>query len=138
MPDGRMDYASAQIVQYLGHPESDLLGWGWLDLLHPEDRDRTGQAWQAAVERQSEYEIEHRFRRFDGTYRWFKTRGLAIRDSEDHVYKWLGTCTDITTDKQLEEELRQSEQRFALGSSRAARAGPSRPAKTRSNKCTPI
>jgi PAS domain S-box-containing protein len=93
-------------------PESELLGWGWLEMLHPEDRERTQQAWRAAVAGQSEYEIEHRFRRFDGTYRWFKTRGVAIRDSEDKVYKWLGTCTDITTDKQLEEALRESEQRW--------------------------
>ncbi len=113
-PDGALDYGSAQIVQYMGRPESELLGWGWLERLHPEDRERTRQAWRAAVEGQSDYEIEHRFRRFDGTYRWFKTRGLAIRDSEDNVYKWLGTCTDITTDKQLEEELRQAHERFYL------------------------
>jgi two-component system, sensor histidine kinase and response regulator len=114
-PDGYMDYASAQFVQYMSRPESDLLGWGWVDLLHPEDRDRTRQAWQAAVEGgQSEYEIEHRFRRSDGTYRWFKTRGVAVRDSESHVYKWFGTCTDITTDKQLEEELRKANERLDL------------------------
>ncbi len=113
-PEGMLDYGSAQIVQYMGRPESELLGWGWQEMLHPDDRERTGQAWRAAVEGQSEYEIEHRFRRFDGTYRWFKSRGLAIRDSEDHVYKWLGTSTDITTDKQLEEELRQANERLEL------------------------
>jgi PAS domain S-box-containing protein len=113
-PDGFMDYGSAQIVQYMGRPESALLGWGWLEMLHPEDRERTRQAWRAAVEGQSEYEIEHRFRRFDGMYRWFKTRGVAIRDSEGNVYKWFGTCTDITTDKQLEEELRRANERLDL------------------------
>src|SRR4029077_9873200 len=106
-PDGIMDYSSAQIQQYMGSPESALLGWGWLEMLHPEDRERTQQAWRAAVERGlSEYEVEHRFRHFDGTYRWFKTRGVAVRDSEGNVYKWFGTSTDITTDKQLEEDLR--------------------------------
>jgi PAS domain S-box-containing protein len=113
-PDGILDYYSAQTVQYIGRPESELLGWGWLELLHPEDRERTRQAWRAAVAGRSEYEIEHRFRRFDGTYRWFKTRGVAIRDSEGNVYKWFGTSTDITTDKQLEEELRQANERLEL------------------------
>ena len=110
-PDGFQDYASLQMVQYVGRPESELLGWGWLDMLHPDDQERTRQVWQGlAAGGQSEYEIEHRFRRFDGTFRWFKTRGVAIRDSEDNVYKWLGTRTDITTDKQLEEELRQAKE----------------------------
>src|SRR5262249_50328572 len=103
------------IVQYMGRPESELLGWGWLEMLHPEDRQRTRQAWRAAVEaRQSEYEIEHRFRRFDGTYRWFKTRGVAVRGSGGNTVKWFGTCTDVTTDKQLEEELRQANERLDL------------------------
>ncbi|MDB5319743.1 MAG: domain S-box protein [Phycisphaerales bacterium] len=105
-PDGFMDYGSAQIEQYMGCAESDLLGGAWLAMLHPDDRDRTQQAWQAAIEaHQNEYEIEHRFRRYDGAYRWFKTRGVAVPDSQGNGYKWFGTCTDITTDKRLEEEL---------------------------------
>src|SRR5262249_22892968 len=97
-PDGSMDYGGVQTVQYIGRPLSELLGWGWLEMLPPEDQERTRQAWRGAVEKgQSEYEIEHRFRRFDGTYRWFKTRGVAIRDSRGNTVKWFGTCTDITT-----------------------------------------
>src|SRR5205823_5214398 len=38
-PDGFMDYGSAQIVHYMGRPESELLGWGWLEMLHPDDRE---------------------------------------------------------------------------------------------------
>jgi PAS domain S-box-containing protein len=114
MPDGTMDYASAQVEQYLGRPQSELLAWGWLDVQHPDDRERTEKAWRAAVAGQSEYEIEHRLRRFDGTYRWFKTRGVAARDSAGRVYRWFGTCTDITTNKQLEEALRQANARLEL------------------------
>src|SRR5206468_721186 len=113
--DGYMDYGSAQIEQYMGCPESELLGWGWAERLHPDDREPTQQAWRTAVEaQQDEYEIEHRFRRFDGTYRWFKTRGVAIRDEEHRICKWFGTCTDVTTDKQLEEELRKANERLDL------------------------
>ena len=114
-PDGALEYSSAQTLQYMGLPESELLGWGWVETLHPDDRERTEQAWRAAVEGgQSEYEIEHRLRRFDGTYRWFKNRGVAIRDSEGNISKWFGTCTDITTDKQLEEDLRLANERMEL------------------------
>ena len=113
-PDGSMDYASAQVWQYLGRPPSELLGWGWLEVLHPDDRERTEQAWRAAITGQSEYEIEHRLRRFDGTYRWFKTRGVPVRDGAGEIVKWFGTCTDITTNKQLEEALRQANARVEL------------------------
>ncbi len=113
-PDGGLDYGSSQIVHYMGRPENELLGWGWLEMLHTDDRERTRQAWRAAVEMKREYEIEHRLRRFDGMYCWFKTRGVAIRDSEDSICKWFGTCTDITKEKQLEEELRQANERLEL------------------------
>src|SRR5262245_20596930 len=114
MPDGSMDYASAQIGQYVGRPPSELLGWGWLEVQHPDDLERTQQSWRAAVEGQNDYEIEHRLRRFDGTYRWFKTRGVPIRDAVGNIVKWFGTSTDITTNKQLEEELRQVNSRLDL------------------------
>ena len=114
--DGFMDYGSAQIERYMGCTENDVLGWGWLERLHPDDREYTRQSWQAAVDaKQSEYEIEHRFRRFDGTYRWFKTRGVAVPNPEGNGYKWFGTCTDITGDKQLETELRLANERLHLG-----------------------
>src|SRR5262249_53458049 len=81
---------------------------------HPDDRERVQQAWRAAVEGQSEFEIEHRLRRFDGTYRWFKSRGVAVRDGTGHVCKWFGTSTDVTTNKQLEEALRQANARVEV------------------------
>ena len=45
-------------------------------------------------------------------YRWFKTRGTPIRDSEGNIVKWFGTCTDITDLREIEEALRESEERF--------------------------
>jgi PAS domain S-box-containing protein len=59
----------------------------------------------ASVAGHHSYDIEYRVRRRDGEYRWFKTRGVPIRDTGANVVKWFGTCTDIT-------ELRQSEGRF--------------------------
>ncbi len=51
--------------------------------------------------------MEYRVRRTDGEYRWFKTRGVPIRDSEGGIFKWFGTCTDITDAKLAEEALAQ-------------------------------
>src|SRR6516162_7334114 len=111
-PDGACDYFSTQWTEHTGVPEPDLLGWRWLATLHPDDRAPTRQLWTDSVAGRGPYDVEYRVRRSDGVYRWFKTRGSPIRDSEGNIVKWFGTCTDITDLRQIEEALRESEERF--------------------------
>ena len=87
------------------------MGWRWLEVLHPDDREATRRSWAESVAGRGAYDVEYRVRRSDGEYRWFKTRGVPIRDSEGG-FKWFGTCTDITDLRQTEEALRESEERF--------------------------
>jgi PAS domain S-box-containing protein len=112
MPDGSCDYFSAQWTEHTGVPEADLLGWRWLETLHPDDREPTRKFWLESVAEHHPYDIEYRVRRRDGEYRWFKTRGTPIRDGAGRVVKWFGTCTDISDLRQAEQELRESEERF--------------------------
>jgi PAS domain S-box-containing protein len=109
-PDGACDYFSTQWTQHTGVPEGDLLGWRWLEVLHPDDREPTRKFWTESVAGRGPYDVEYRVRRSDGEYRWFKTRGVPIRDGAGNICKWFGTCTDVTTSKQLEEELRQAKE----------------------------
>src|SRR5499427_8545555 len=111
-PDGACDYFSAQWTQHTGVPESDLLGWRWLAVLHPDDREPTRRLWTESVAGRGPYDVEYRVRRSDGVYRWFKTRGTPIRDSTGRVVTWFGTCTDISDLRQTEKALRESEERF--------------------------
>ena len=106
--------SARQWTQHTGIPEADLLGWQWLKVLHPDDREPTRKFWTDSVAGRGPYDVEYRVRRLDGEYRWFKTRGVPIRDSEGGIFKWFGTCTDITTSKQLEEKLRQANTRLDL------------------------
>ena len=113
-PDGRCDYLSSQWGAYTGMPVQELLGLAWLELvIHPDDQERTLACWMTAVAEKGVYDLEYRIRRHDGQYRWFKTRGVPIRDEQGRIVKWFGTCTDIEDQKQAVEELRQSEERFA-------------------------
>jgi PAS domain S-box-containing protein len=111
-PDGSCDYFSTQWTAHTGVAEPELLGWQWLETLHPEDRAPTRAFWLGSVAGRHAYDVEYRVRRRDGEYRWFKTRGVPIRDSGGHIVKWFGTCTDITDLRQTEEALRESEERF--------------------------
>jgi PAS domain S-box-containing protein len=111
-PDGACDYFSTQWTEHTGVPETDLLGWRWLAVLHPDDRGPTRRLWTDSVAGRGPYDVEYRVRRSDGVYRWFKTRGTPIRDSEGNIAQWFGTCTDITDLRQTEEALRASEERF--------------------------
>ena len=112
LPDGQCDWLSSQWGRYTGIPENDLLGLRWLELvIHPEDRERTLQCWNAACADQGDYDLEYRIRRHDGEYHWFKTRGVPIRDQEDKIVYWFGTCTDIEDVKRLEAALREADRR---------------------------
>ena len=107
--DGGCDYFSTQWTTYTGIPESELLGWAWMEALHPDDRGRTRQFWTESVAGRQPYDVEYRIRRSDGTYGWFKTRGTPIRDTEGKIVKWFGTCTDITDRKSAEQALKDHE-----------------------------
>jgi PAS domain S-box-containing protein len=111
-PDGSCDYFSAQWTEHTGVAEAGLLGWRWLETLHPDDREPTRQLWLESVAGHHPYDVEYRVRRRDGEYRWFKTRGTPIRDGGGNIVKWFGTCTDITDLRLTEEALRASEERF--------------------------
>jgi PAS domain S-box-containing protein len=108
-PDGACDYFSTQWTTYTGIPESGLLGWAWMETLHPDDRGPTRQFWTESVAGRQPYDVEYRIRRSDGTYAWFKTRGTPIRDSDGRIVKWFGTCTDISDRKRAEQVLKEHE-----------------------------
>lgn len=93
--DGWCEYLSAQWQEYSGIPVSELWGHGWLNLLHPEDRPRTAIAWEDAVADRAAYDLDYRIRAHNGSYRWFRVRGVPIRDEKGKILKWYGTCTDI-------------------------------------------
>jgi len=109
-PDGACDYFSTQWTTYTGISESGLLGWAWMEALHPDDREPTRQFWTESVAGRQPYDVEYRIRRSDGTYGWFKTRGTPIRDTEGRIVKWFGTCTDISDRKRVEQALKDQDQ----------------------------
>ncbi|HKS70087.1 MAG TPA: ATP-binding protein, partial [Ktedonobacterales bacterium] len=105
---------------FTGQDTAAAAGRGWLDALHPDDRERAAVAWNAAVATTSSYEIDYRVRRHDGEYRWLLVRGVLVPEVDGSAREWVGTATDITERRQTanqraaaEEALRESEARLA-------------------------
>lgn len=87
---------------YTGQTEAEVVGFGWLDAIHPDDRERTVQVWMEAVQTKSLFEIEYQLRRADGNYRYFQARAVPILNEDGSIREWVGTCSDIHDRKQAE------------------------------------
>lgn len=110
-PDGKI-VDSTGWTELTGQPLSEALGDGWLDRVHPEDRERVvarvRAASNVAVPRTNEYRLRHR----DGEYRWMFTRGVPLLNPDGSVREWVGTASDIHDRKSADQRLRESEERY--------------------------
>jgi PAS domain S-box-containing protein len=105
---GRADFINDRWQQYTGMSlEAATEGGEWLDAIHPDDRPAMMQRWDQAYRNGAVFEGEARLRRHDGVYRWHLGRAVPIYDDEGRFLKWLGTATDIESQKQAEASLKQ-------------------------------
>jgi len=91
---------------YTGQLPDEIKGSGWLQALHPDDRERTARVWAQAVEARSTYDTQYRIRRHDGAHRWFAVRGVPILDEDGQIREWMGSCRDIDDQRRAEEQLK--------------------------------
>lgn len=95
-----------------GQSQEAIQGWGWLDAIHPDDRAETARQWTRAVTTQEIYQLEHRVRVIDGSYRCFLARGVPVFDREGKVLEWVGAHIDISDRQIAQQALYQSQTRF--------------------------
>ncbi|GHO76422.1 hypothetical protein KSD_41930 [Ktedonobacter sp. SOSP1-85] len=108
-PNGSIDPCNQRRRDYTGQSSEEAQGEGWLQCLHPEDRQRVRSEWQRAVQTGEGYEVEYRLRNGrTGAFRWFLARALPVRDEAGQILKWVGTCTDIDEQKRAEQQLKES------------------------------
>ncbi len=113
-PDGDFESEQREWTAFTGHPFDRIQGRGWLESIHPDDRERVAQLWDDAIRSHSVYSSEHRLRRSDGVYRHMMVRGVPVLESDGTtVREWVGVSTDITRQKEadvrLQARLRQQE-----------------------------
>lgn len=72
-----------------------FFGKGWVDLLPEEEREAALRIWAAAAETGQPYDVEHRLRQSDGSYRWYHCRAVPVPDADGGIREWLGMSTDV-------------------------------------------
>lgn len=107
-PDGARDYLSARFYDYTGAAPHSAVGFGWLEYVHPDDKEESLAQWMKCVESGEMYESEYRLRSPDSGYRWFRARAVPLRDLQGNIVKWYGTCSDIHDSKLLEQSIREN------------------------------
>jgi PAS domain S-box-containing protein len=115
-PQGFIDYCNERWLSFTNLPVERLRGSGWQEILHPDDRARTASAWSEAVRLgSSRFQIEHRMRHHDGTWRWVLTTALPFRDPSGEVQRWFGSTTDIHDRVMADEQMREAQRLQAVG-----------------------
>ncbi len=115
--EGRATYLNQNWVDYTGFTFEESLGGGFYGAFHPEDRQRTGEAWARTLAGEGEFAVELRIRAADGSSRWFLNRASPQRDEHGQVVKWFGTCTDIHDLKMADREITRTNRALKMLSS---------------------
>jgi PAS domain S-box-containing protein len=113
-PDGTVDYYNKRVAEYDGLVQQRPEGiWHWKQVLYPDDEARTVEAWNHSVVTGETYEVEHRLRMRDGSYRWHLSRAIPTRENGGEIVKWFGTATDIHDLRFAQEELRHNREQVS-------------------------
>ncbi|HTN89313.1 MAG TPA: PAS domain S-box protein, partial [Sorangium sp.] len=119
-PDGSCSYANRSWLDFTGQTESAVLGLGWLEAVHPEDRPAAAEAFLRASGRGEAYRTDFRVRRSDGVYRWCLDSASPRLGPRGEYLGYIGSIIDITERKNAELLLQESEDRLR----RAVMAAP--------------
>ena len=105
---GYIEWFNRRWFDYTGTTLDQMRGWGWAAVHHPEHVERVltlyRQSWQVG----EVWEDSFPLRASDGSYRWFLSRAVPIRDASNNIIRWFGTNTDITDQRRAEESLRDA------------------------------
>lgn len=97
--DGKSLYVNSKWNEFVDEGKA----LNFQEIVHPEDFQRSIDAWRMALQNKTNFEVEYRLRRKTGEYRWFFTRGVP-NYHPDGTLQWYGTCTDVTEQRQAEAE----------------------------------
>ncbi|HET6568619.1 MAG TPA: PAS domain S-box protein [Rhodothermales bacterium] len=98
-------YFNEQRLAFTGRALDEELGFGWLDAVHPEEREHCRAVYERALEAQESFQVAYRLRRHDGRFRWVLDAGVPQFDSDGAFTGFAGTTTDVHERRLPEEQL---------------------------------
>jgi two-component system phosphate regulon sensor histidine kinase PhoR len=102
---GDVNFYNQRWYEYTGLSFQETKDWGWSAVVHPDDLPLTIERYTAALRIGGVFEVENRYKRADGHYRWHLNRAIPLRDDAGEILFWVGTATDIE-DQKVEMERR--------------------------------
>ena len=108
---GRATWFNDRLYEYAGSTFEDLREDGWLQMLHPNHVDRVALHFRECIEGGTAWEDTFPMFGKDGKYRWFLSRAVPIRAEDGSIIRWLGTSTDVTTLRELQDAMTLADRR---------------------------
>lgn len=103
--DKGCDWFNRPWLEFTGRTMEQELGTGWVEGVHPDDVDNCVTSYERAFDARKSFSLEYRLRRADGEYRWLLDRGMPRHDADGVFIGYIGSCLDITREKQTQEAL---------------------------------
>lgn len=104
-PQGKMNYFNESVFEYSGLTSDQINKEGWIQIVHPDEREENLKEWTKAVSSGQNFLMEHRFRKHDGEYRWQLSLAIPQKDKDGNIKMWVGSSTDIQEQKMFTAEL---------------------------------
>src|SRR6187399_2264046 len=111
--EGWLTFVDPRLYPLLGMSESEEKGLGWLERIHPDERDNAVDTWKRSLESGDEFRIEYRLRAHDGVYRWFVARARPELGPDGKPVRWIGTLDDVNAEVETRQKLALEQIRLA-------------------------
>lgn len=110
--EGHSTYLNLNWYNYTGQANKEAIGFGWLEAVHPEDRDLAESLFMSAIHEQKPFQCTFRLRNQKGNYRWVIDNGRPKFDIEGNYDGMIGTVVDVDEEKSKEQVIREKEHRI--------------------------
>jgi PAS domain S-box-containing protein len=119
-PDGAVAEDSPEWRWITGQSIDEYLGQGWLQAIHPDDRERVEAAWQDSIRSGKVFDSRYRVRSRTGSYRHYDVRAVPI-ERDGKIIEWVGASTDVTAQREAEEMRGRLTEQLSAAALRTAR-----------------